>query len=54
MLCVTRSDGSDKVEKLQPASFVPLIGAEGWSATERSLIDDRNLEILSRSGQRRR
>lgn len=39
---VTRGDdGKDKVEDLQPVRFVPLIGAEGWSETERSPIDYR-------------
>ena len=30
-------DGTDKVESIQPVSFVPLIGAEGWP-DERSAI----------------
>jgi protein-L-isoaspartate(D-aspartate) O-methyltransferase len=37
---VTRSaDGGDKTEKLYPVLFVPLIGLEGWSPSERSSID---------------
>jgi protein-L-isoaspartate(D-aspartate) O-methyltransferase len=37
---VTRSaDGGDKTEKLYPVRFVPLIGLEGWSPSERSSID---------------
>jgi protein-L-isoaspartate(D-aspartate) O-methyltransferase len=46
------ADGEDKMEGLQPVRFVPLIGAEGWSATERSPIDD--VEFVSRGGRRRR
>ena len=33
-------DGEDKMEDLQPVRFVPLIGAEGWSATERRPIEE--------------
>lgn len=29
-------DGRDTVESIQPVSFVPLIGAEGWADAERS------------------
>ena len=34
------ADGRDRMEGLQPVRFVPLIGAEGWSETERSPVDD--------------
>lgn len=44
-------DGQDKMEGLQPVRFVPLIGAEGWSETERSPIDD--VEVPWRPGRRR-
>lgn len=37
LLRLTRSaDDGDHVEKICPVRFVPLIGAEGWSPTERS------------------
>jgi protein-L-isoaspartate(D-aspartate) O-methyltransferase len=32
--------GGDKMEELCPVRFVPLIGAEGWSPTQRSAIDE--------------
>jgi protein-L-isoaspartate(D-aspartate) O-methyltransferase len=34
------ADDGDRVERLYPVHFVPLIGAEGWSPTERSPDDD--------------
>ena len=46
------ADCEDRMEGLQPVRFVPLIGAEGWSATERSPIDD--VEFVSRGGRRQR
>ena len=51
---LTRGDDSeDKMEDLEPVRFVPLIGAEGWSVTERSPIDDRCLERPARAPRRR-
>ncbi len=38
---LTRQAGDhETLEKLYPVYFVPLIGAEGWSPTERSPVDD--------------
>lgn len=43
LIRMTRGDnGEDRMEDLQPVRFVPLIGAEGWSETQRSAVDDRH------------
>lgn len=36
------NNGEDRMEDLQPVRFVPLIGAEGWSETQRSAVDERH------------
>ncbi len=38
-------DGEDGMEELYPVRFVPLIGAEGWNATERSPLDGHHAEV---------
>ena len=46
------TDHDDKLERLYPVRFVPLIGAEGWSPTERSPFDHGASELpRDESGQ---
>ena len=50
LIRITRSaNGGDKAEKLYPVLFVPLIGAEGWSPTERSSVDHTHSTELVRN-----
>ena len=49
LIRVTRlADDGDRLEKLYPVHFVPLIGAEGWSPSERSPVDDMQSATPSR------